>query len=108
MILHHEGIQLQKGYEPLESFTLKEQTDTAVTFGTLAGDVQVSAYAPGILRLRSVGGASQPDYGILQAPAENLRLEVSTVPGGCLIKSGRLTLELLNGPMRIRFHQDGK
>jgi alpha-D-xyloside xylohydrolase len=108
MILHHEGIQLQKGYEPLESFTLKQQTDTAVTFGTLAGDVQVSAYAPGILRLKSVGGASQPDYGILQALAENLRLEVATLSQGYRLISGSVSLELLNSPMRIRFYHDKK
>jgi alpha-D-xyloside xylohydrolase len=108
MILHHEGIQLQKGYEPLESFSLKEQTSAGVIIGTLAGDFQISACAPGILRLRSIGGPGQPDYGILHAPLENLPLEAAAVSGGYRIKSGGLTLELLNGPMRIRFHRDEK
>jgi alpha-D-xyloside xylohydrolase len=108
MILHHEGIQLQKGYEPLESFLLKGQTDSSAVFSTLAGDLEVSACAPGILRLRSAGGPRRPEYGILQAPAGNLPLEVSTLSNGCRLQGGGLTLELLDRPMQLRLYREGK
>lgn len=101
MILHHEGIQLQKGYEPLESFRIKTVEPGRVIFSTLAGDFEVSAFSSGILRLRFPGPA-QPDYGILAASPEDLPLEVADLPNGCQIRAGNLTLELFNGPLRIR------
>jgi len=107
MILHHEGIQLQKGYEPLESFFLIKQTATSATFSTLAGDFEVSAYSSGILRLK-FGASEQPDYGILAAPSENQMLEIKALPDGYRIQFNSMALDLLNGPMRLRFYNNDR
>ena len=107
MIEHHEGIQLQKGYEPLESFSLKERTSTRVVFCTLAGDLEVSAYSSSMLRMRFLT-SPQPDYGILYSPAEDLPIEVLKISKGYSISTGSLRLELINGPMQIRFFNNNR
>lgn len=108
MILHHEGIILQKGYEPLEAISLKEQTSTLAVFLSLAGDIEISCYASGIFRMRLIMEHVQPDYGILSARAENLPLKVTAIPSGYRVESGNMALEICSGPMRIRFYRDGK
>jgi len=108
MILHHEGIILQKGFEALEAISLKEHSAQRAMFSTLAGDFEVSCYAPGILRMRLVVEQSQPDYGILSSTAENTLLSVTDIPSGYRIQSGHCSLEILSGPMRIRFFRGKK
>ena len=87
MIQHHEGIILQKGYEPLEAISLKEQTSTRAVFLSLAGDFEISCYSSGIFRMRLIMEHGQPDYGILSAGAENLPLKVTAIPGGYWVES---------------------
>ena len=108
MILHHEGIILQKGYEPIEAISLKSRTDKRAVFSTLAGDFEVTHFAQNILRMKLIGIAEQPDYGILNAGSENLPLEVSRIADGFRIQAGTMALELLSGPMRIRFFRGDK
>ncbi len=108
MILHHEGIILQKGYESIEAVSLKAQTADCAVFSTLAGDFEVSFFASGILRMKLVSSLSQPDYGILFAKPENLSIMVKTIPNGYRIEAGNMALEILSGPMRIRFYKGEK
>ena len=70
MILHHEGIVLQKGYEALEAISIKEQSSNRVIFYSLAGDFEVSCYAESILRMR--WKAEQSSTGLWH-PGCNLR-----------------------------------
>jgi alpha-D-xyloside xylohydrolase len=107
MILHHEGIILQQGYEALEAVSLKEQDASRAVFRTLAGDFEISCYAAGILRMRHIG-AAQPDYGILSAAPENIPLQLSPIRGGYRVQAGDAALEILSGPMRLRFYHGGK
>ncbi|NLG71254.1 MAG: alpha-xylosidase [Chloroflexi bacterium] len=104
MILHHEGIILQKGYEALEAVSLKEQTSTRALFRTLAGDLEVTGHARGILRMRFLPVQQQPDYGILQAQTEDLPLSVTGTAEGWRVRSGDVALEILSGPLRVRFY----
>ncbi|HSQ16231.1 MAG TPA: hypothetical protein VLM83_00920, partial [Anaerolineales bacterium] len=108
MILHHEGIILQKGYESLEAVSLKENTKTRAVFCTLAGDFEISCHAPGTFRMRSMVEIPQPDYGILAAAPENIELHVTSIPNGYLVQSGNIALEILSGPLRIRLYRDEK
>jgi alpha-D-xyloside xylohydrolase len=108
MILHHEGIILQRGYESLESVSLKEKTANRVVFRTLAGDLEITGYTSGVMRLRFCSAQSQPDYGILYAKAERLPLDFTSIPEGYRIQSGRAALEILTSPMRLKFYKDGK
>ena len=108
MILHHEGIILQKDYAPLEAVSLKEATPTRAVFRTLAGDCEVSCYAPGIFRMRWAAQVPQPDYGILAAAPDDLQLQVTSIPSGYRLQAGDMALEILSAPLRIRLYQDKK
>jgi alpha-D-xyloside xylohydrolase len=108
VILHHEGILLQKGYESLEAVSLKEKTRSRAVFRALAGDFEITCYAPGMLRMKRIVEDCQPDYGILAAEPENLELNVTDIPHGCRVQAGNMALEILSGPMRIRLYRDEK
>ncbi len=108
MILHHEGIILQQGYETLESVSIKQKTETHVIFTTLAGDLEVSCFAENILRLRHAAPKQQPDYGILDGDSKDLGLQIEDLKGGYRVKCGQTALDLLSNPMRIRFWQGEK
>jgi alpha-D-xyloside xylohydrolase len=108
MILHHEGIILQQGFEPLEAVSLKESTSSRAVFRTLAGDFEITSYAPGILRMKLVRDRSQPDYGILAAESQNLPLNITAHSQGYRLQAGSLAFEILSGPMRIRIYQGEK
>jgi alpha-D-xyloside xylohydrolase len=108
MILHHEGIILQKGYEALEAISLKEQTAKRVVFSTLAGDFEITGFASGVLRMKLVVENSQPDYGILCAESEDLPLQVTQIENGFRVTLGDAALEILSGPMHLRFYKGGK
>jgi alpha-D-xyloside xylohydrolase len=101
VILHHEGIILQKGYESLEAVSLKEKTKTRAVFCTLAGDFEISCYAPGTFRMRSMVEIPQPDYGILAVAPEKIELHVTSIPNGYRVQSGDMALEILSSPLRI-------
>ena len=106
MILHHEGIILQKGYEALEAVSLKQSSASRAIFRTLAGDMEVTCFAAGILRMKLVVDQPKPDYGILSNAPQQLAITVSSIPHGYRVEAGNLALEILSGPMRIRFFQD--
>jgi alpha-D-xyloside xylohydrolase len=108
VILHHEGIILQQGYEPLEAVSLKESTSSRAIFSTLAGNFEISCYAPDIMRVKHILEYSQPDYGILEAAPENLKLDVTPIQQGYRVQSQNITLEILSGPMRIRLYRGDK
>ena len=103
MILHHEGIQLQKGYERLQSVSLINKNEREAVFSTLAGHLRVSCYAAGVFRVHWLSPEPQPDYGILASQDEAHQLEVTTLKTGYRVQSGQLALEILNSPLQIRF-----
>jgi alpha-D-xyloside xylohydrolase len=103
LILHHEGIQLQKGYERLQSIALKKQTAQEVLFSTLAGELRVTCYAPDVFRLHWVRPEPQPDYGILVGADGQRTLEVTAIASGYRVQSGQTAVEILNNPLQIRF-----
>ena len=109
MQLHHEGAILQKGFETFEAVSLKERTEQGAGFLTLSGALEVSFYAPGIIRLKWLADQAQADYGLLVSEPQPVPVALSETPGGYRLQSGDVTLEILNGPMRIRFwHGDKK
>jgi len=103
LILHHECIQLQKGYERLHSVSLKTHNQREVVFSTLAGDLKVSCYAPGVFRLHWASAKVQPDYGILASTDARIDLELTEHQAGYRIQSGQIALEISNNPLSIRF-----
>lgn len=103
MILHHEGIILQQGYEPLEAISIVKQTPTCVIFSTLAGNFEVSCFSEGVFRLRHSSPIQQPDYDIVVAQAENIPMQTEPISQGYRLKVGEIALDILSSPMRIRF-----
>jgi alpha-D-xyloside xylohydrolase len=108
VILHHEGIILQKGYEPIEAYSLKQRTSQGVLVRTLAGLFDISFYSPEIIRIKQVAAHNQPDYGILVGSAQPVNVEIAEIPGGTRLQAGEVALELLNSPLRIRLLRGGK
>jgi len=103
MIFHHEGIVLQKGYERLHCVTLKSHTQSQAIFSTLAGDLTVSCYAPGVFRIQICGVPGKPDYGILATDPGEYEIEVTQIEGGYRVQSTTFALEIFSNPFRIRF-----
>jgi len=103
MIFHHEGIVLQKGYERIHCVTLKSHTEHNAIFSTLAGDLTISNYAPGVFRFHIHGSYAQPDYEILAADSCEHEIVVQTIKGGYRVQAEETALEILNNPLRIRF-----
>ena len=108
VIYHHEGIILQKGFEPLESVSLKQPLPNGAVFRTLAGLIEVTFYAPTIIRLRRITEHSLPDYGILVSQPQPVAVEVTEIPNGHRLQAGDISLDVLNGPLRIRLQRGGK
>ncbi len=108
MIYHHEGIVLQKGFEPLESMSIKQKLANGVVILTAAGQFEITFFAPGIIRWREIGKPTLPDYGILSANPQPVAVDIQELPGGLRLQSGETTLELLNSPLRIRLLSGGK
>lgn len=108
MIFHHEGIQLQEGYQRLQSMRRKSTTDKRVIFSTLAGELCVTCYAPKVFRFHFKSANPQPDYGILAGEDAQHDLGLTTLGDGYRIQSGGTSLEILNSPLRICFLQDEK
>jgi alpha-D-xyloside xylohydrolase len=107
LILHHEGIQLQKGYERLRSLWLKSYNQKEALFSTITGNLRVSCFAPGIFRMHWPTPKPQPDYGILVAEEGCLDLQMTELETGYRFQSGGAALEIHNSPVQIRFyHQD--
>jgi alpha-D-xyloside xylohydrolase len=103
MIFNHEGILLQKGYDRLQCVTLKSHTDQHAIFSTLAGDLMVSCYAPGVLRFQIRGLQPPADYRILAADHAQQAIAVQEIEGGYRVQSDDTALEILSNPIRIRF-----
>jgi alpha-D-xyloside xylohydrolase len=103
LIYHHEGIVLQKGFEPLESMSLKEKLPNGALIRTGTGTFEITFFAPAIIRIKNMLEAVPPDYGIIVAEKQAVAAKTSEIPGGFRIQAGEVALEVLNGPLRIRF-----
>ncbi len=108
MIYHHEGIILQKGFEPLESVSLKQTLPNGALFRTLAGLLEVTFYTPDIVRIKRVVEAPRPDYGILVSQPQTVAVTLVEIPEGYRLQCGEVSLDVLSGPMRLRLAREGK
>lgn len=107
MIFEHEGIKLQMGFEPLQAVSLKEGRKQGAVYSTLAGDFELSFYAPGIIRLKRLLAKSPPDYGILAQESIPVQVNSSELQDGYRIQSGETAIELRSGPFRLHLlHED--
>jgi alpha-D-xyloside xylohydrolase len=78
-----------------------ERTAAGFRAGTEAGSIEISAFAPGILRL-TLGQLPGPDFGILVAKsAPPAGLDVHETEDGVGLTAGDLRLVLCSGPLRL-------
>ncbi|MEE4194921.1 MAG: TIM-barrel domain-containing protein, partial [Anaerolineae bacterium] len=107
MLLEQESLAVQKGFQRLEAISLEKTTLSGAQFLTQAGILEVSFYAPGVIRLRC---AVQPenDYQLLVNPAQQVAVSVQEIPGGFCLTSGKTSLEILSGPLRLRLLEDDR
>lgn len=90
----------------LETLTFDAPLPGGARFMTDAGPLEVTFYAPDIVRLK-LGADDRVDYGLLVMPPETLKVDVTPAGAGWRIVSGRLALELETGPVRFRLLRDG-
>jgi alpha-D-xyloside xylohydrolase len=80
-------------------------TASGASFATSTGDIlEVSCYGPGIFRLR-LGPKTRPDYGIVDARTK--ACTTAQVDRTWRFTSGDATLEVLDGPLRVRVQHRG-
>jgi alpha-D-xyloside xylohydrolase len=85
-----------------------ERTAAGFRAGTEAGPVEVSAFAPGIVRL-TLGEPSGPDFGILVAkPEPPAGVEVEETEDRVRLTGGDLHLDLRRGPLRLTLARRGR
>ena len=93
---------------PLAELGPIERTAAGFRAGTEAGPIEVSAFAPGILRL-TFGEVSGPDFGILVArPEPPPGVEVDETEDGVGLRAGDLRLVLRRGPLRLALSRGGQ
>jgi alpha-D-xyloside xylohydrolase len=93
---------------PLAELGPIERTAAGFRAGTEAGPIEVSAFAPAVLRL-TLGERSGPDFGILVAGSEPpAGVEVQKTEDGVRLTAGDLRLELRRGPLRLTLARRGQ
>lgn len=85
--------------------TLQKLAGEASQLTTDAGPLTLARHAPGVLRMTLGGGA---DAGLLGQPTAGDAAPVEAGPGSARIADGGLVLEVLGGPLRLRFSIEGQ
>jgi len=86
---------------PLAELGPIKRTAAGFRAGTEAGSIEVSAFAPGILRL-TFGEVSGPDFGIVVArPEPPPGIDVEEGEDDVALRAGDLRLALRRGPLRL-------
>lgn len=106
MFLNRSSLSEQDGYNRLETFSHLGDTSSGAKFETQAGTLEVSFFAPGILRIRMANG-SKPDYGlVIGQPDESIEVSTHAVEDGYRIDSGDFSLELSSSPVMLVFKKN--
>ncbi len=106
MLFEQEGLRIQQGYTRIESIKLKSSTPNGARLQTHAGDLHISFFAQDIVRLQW-GPPHKNDYGLIVGSLEPQECQVeSPSPTACILRSGRLRLELQSSPLQMKFFKD--
>lgn len=107
MLFDLESVRLQEGFVRLEGVILETVTPHSVFFKTQAGKLEISGYAPGMIRLR-LRRAADTDYGILAAQPQPVPLDVQHDEEGYHVRAGQLELVIHEQPLRISLKYGGR
>jgi alpha-D-xyloside xylohydrolase len=92
----------------LETLTLIESAPGGARFMTNAGPLEITFYAPDIVRMK-FGVDDRVDYGLLVTLPEEVDVAVAErADGGYRLTAGRLALDVETAPLRFRLAQNGK
>ena len=95
------------GLRRVETLTLVERTPQGARFETEVGTLEVTFYAPGILRMR-LGEVSRPDYGLLVGAPASMSPTCRQYDDLVRLGADDLALELEAAPMRLRLFRAGR
>ncbi len=90
----------------LEEAQLEAEGYGGVRLHSEAGPLEITAYAPGLIRLRW-GEDTRPDYGLLVAPPSPLPCRVERGAERIRVSWDTITLELETHPLRFKLWRNG-
>lgn len=91
---------------PLSGLAFDQAIDGGARFVCGGEPLEVSSYAPGILRLR-IGEDTRNDYGILASPREPRKAEIENRDGGCNLATDGISLRLTDDPLHFDLRVNG-
>lgn len=101
MFLNQESLKIQEGFQGIENLTFQQEIPGGARFSTLAGSLEITFYASGVVRLQ-LGTQDRPQYNLLaSSPETDLAVELVDTPQGYHLKARDIVLEVLASPMRI-------
>lgn len=92
---------------PLSGLRAAPSRETAAAFHLAGHPLDVTVYAPGILRLR-LGRSDRPDYGLLAAPPDPRPLTTTTADGVVRLDGGDIQLEFSDNPLHFVLRRHGQ
>jgi alpha-D-xyloside xylohydrolase len=104
MFIDGEEIHCQKGFHRIETLSDCQELPRGARFLTNFGKLEVTYYAPGIIRLQ-IGKKTSPNYGLLVTEPEAMDTQVSEIyPGSYRLEASRddTALSLDSSPLRFR------
>ena len=107
MQFNRESAAVQRGFQRLETLSFENTTSQGVRFLTQAGYLEVTFYAPGIIRLR-LETKQEVDYGLLVSPPEPMQVNCSAEVDLFRLEAQGVALELRSEPLRLRLTQGEK
>lgn len=109
MLFDQEFVKIQAGFRRVAALKLTESGAQKALFETDEGQLEVSAYALGIVRLR-FQKKDLPDYDLLASAPQPVDTKLETIHGEgqteWRFQQGPWTLRILSNPFRIHFYQD--
>ena len=102
-----ENVNVQRGFRRLASLSLDGPIEQGARFMTYIGPLDVSFYAPGVVRLR-LETKPQPDYRMLVGAPQDLSVDLVPGPDRVFLESDEASLEVALSPVRFRLRTGEK
>lgn len=102
-----ENLRAQQGFQRLASLSPGGAIDQGVRFLSQAGPLDVSFYAPGVIRLQHISRPA-PDYGMLVGAPQQVATRLLPGRDNVRIEAGSTSLEIRLSPVRLRLRLGDK
>ena len=98
MHIDRQPAAVQRGFRRLETLSFESTIPQGARFLTQAGYLEVTFYAPGIIRLR-LETKREVDYGLLVPAPAPVHVDCSPVDDGFRLEAQEVALELRSDPV---------